>query len=70
MPSLSAASAVTVIADADERMELFKGSIMLTVGERFDAVMVRLTGDDVVTAPLLSVALAVKIWFPITALVK
>ncbi len=58
-PSASAALALIVMVPGALKLALFAGLVILTVGLPFGVVTVTAIIPDVVTAPLLSVALAV-----------
>ena len=60
MPSLSVAVALIVTVDPVVKLPLFVGLVILTVGATLAALTVIATPVDVVTAPALSVAFAVK----------
>ena len=60
MPSLSVALAVMVMFAGAARLALLAGELMLTAGATFDDVNDTLIAEDVVTPPILSVALAVS----------
>ncbi len=57
---MSEAAALMVIAAGAMKVAPLVGLVMLTVGRVFGALTVILTALDVVTAPKLSVALAVS----------
>ena len=61
LPSLSVALAAMVTVAGRVTLLLSVGVMMLTVGGMFGAVTVMLTAVEVVLAPLLSVATAVKV---------
>src|SRR6266516_505420 len=61
LPSESAAAAVSVILDPGVKYALLAGAVKLTVG---NALRIKVTGAEVVMAPLLSVARAVSVCVP------
>lgn len=60
VPSLSEAAVSIVTLAPAEKVALLAGLVIVTVGGEFGALTVMLTGLEVVVAPALSVAFAVR----------
>ena len=58
------ALAVMVTVDPEAKVALCTGLVKATVGETLGAITDTVTADEVVTAPRLSNAFAVRVWLP------